>query len=173
MSPWKGHKLGLDLCSKAKYSKDEKWPEQKFWGGWALGQIGGQEGDHGGGNSDDKGRQPYVSAFKKIAGTSLAVQWLRLGTFKARVWIWSLVGKLRFCLPCSMVRKLKKKKRRRKKRLLCATCTAHWKNMMAEEAIDPGWRCWWLGIEWDRCAEIQGIFRKYHTEMNSMSSGGE
>ena len=140
MSPWKGHKLGSELCSKAKYSKDEKWPEQKFWGGWALGQIGGQEGDHGGGNSDDKGRQPYVSAFKKIAGTSLAVQWLRLGTFKARVWIWSLVGKLRFGLPCSMVRKLKKKKKKKKEKN--AVCHLH----RTLEKYD-GWRGNWSRME--------------------------
>ena len=34
-----------------------------------------------------------------MIGNSLAVQWLGLGTFRARAWVPSLMGQLRWCSP--------------------------------------------------------------------------
>ena len=42
---------------------------------------------------------------------SLAVQWLGLSTFTAGARVWSLVGELRYCKSCSMVKKPPKKQK--------------------------------------------------------------
>ena len=44
-----------------------------------------------------------------IVGNSLAVQWLRLGAFTARIWVQSLVGELRS--HTAQPKKEKKKKK--------------------------------------------------------------
>ena len=43
-----------------------------------------------------------------VAGNSLAVQWLGLAAFTAVAWVGSLVGKLRPCKLCGMMRKERK-----------------------------------------------------------------
>ena len=49
---------------------------------------------------------------KWIEGNPLAVQWLRLSAFTARIWVQSLAGELRPHKPHSTAKKEKKKKKK-------------------------------------------------------------
>ena len=75
--------------------RTEPWSQIKA----CPGRVGG-----GGGPSSLLGRllcSKQVCFMFYLCGTSLVIQWLRLGLPKQEVWVWSLVGELRYHMPPS------------------------------------------------------------------------